>query len=86
MEENRELNLNEMEDVAGGAGKDGPGGSPKPLPPKAGFIVYQIQHGDKLGDIARKFNTTVAKIQAANAGLIKNVNFIREKFYIYIPM
>ena len=81
-----ELNLNEMEEVAGGAGKDGPGGSAKPLPPKAGCIVYQIKHGDTLTKIANTYKTTVAKIVAANKGLIINPSFIRTGFYIYIPV
>lgn len=80
-----ELNLNEMEEVSGGAGKDGPGGSAKPLPPKDGCIVYQIMAHDTLGKIANNFHTTVAKIKAANVGYIVNPNFIRTGFYIYIP-
>ena len=46
--ENMELNINEMENVAGGNG-----GSPTPLPPKAGFDVYKIQGGDNLTRIAK---------------------------------
>ena len=81
-----ELNLNEMEEVAGGAGKDGPGGSAKPLPPKDGCIVYQIKPGETLGRIATAHRTTVAKIMAVNKGLLVNQNFIRAGFYIYIPV
>ncbi len=39
-----ELNLNEMEEVSGGAGKDGPGGSAKPLPPQ-GWLHCLPDHG-----------------------------------------
>ena len=80
-----ELKMDELNQVAGGAGKDGPGGSPSPLPPKDGCFVYRIQHGDKLGIIARTFNTTTARIKAVNPGLIINENFIRAGYYIYIP-
>ena len=81
-----ELNLNEMEEVVGGAGKDGPGGSAKPLPPKAGCIVYQIKHGDNLTRIANTYRIPVEMIVAVNRGLIINPSFIRAGFYIYIPV
>ena len=77
--ENMELNLNEMENVAGGNG-----GSPTPLPPKAGFDVYKIQGGDNLTRIAKKFNTTVDYLVAINP-TITNKNFIRAQFYMYVP-
>ena len=77
--ENMELNLNEMENAAGGNG-----GSPTPLLPKAGFDVYKIQGGDNLTRIAKKFNTTVDYLVAINP-TITNKNFIRAQFYIYVP-
>ena len=76
-----ELNINELEGILGGKG-----GSKTKLPPKGGCIVYQIQSGDKLGVIARRYNTTVEAIQAANPGLIPNKNDITAGYYIYIPV
>lgn len=79
MENTRELNVQELENVIGGTG-----GSPKKLPDKAGLIVYQIQKGDKLGEIARRYNTTAEKIKAVNK-TIHNVNDITAGYWIYIP-
>ena len=79
MENMKELNLEEMEEAAGGRG-----GSPYILPEKKGYIIYQISRGDTLGKIARRFGTTVQKIAAANP-TITNVNDITTGYYIYIP-
>ena len=76
---NIELNLNEMDTVAGGRG-----GSPTVLPKKKGYIVYQIAGSDNLTKIARQYGTTVKAIVAANP-TIDNPNFIRAGFWIYIP-
>ena len=76
---NPELNLNEMEAAAGGAG-----GSAQPLPPKAGFMVYRIVGDDNLTKIAKKFNTTVDYLMKINPA-ITNKNFIRAGFYMYVP-
>ena len=46
--EKKELNLDEMEQAAGGKG-----GSKKELPRKDGVIVYQIERGDSLKKIAQ---------------------------------
>ena len=51
MEEIREVNVEELEDVSGG--KAPYGGSPKTLPDTAGRRVYRIQSGDSLGKIAK---------------------------------
>ena len=75
----RELSLEELEGVAAGRG-----GSPTPLPPKAGCIVYQIRRGDVLPRIARKYGTTVGAIKAVNP-MIYNVNDITAGYYIYVP-
>ncbi len=82
----QELKVNEMEEIAGGAGKDGPGGYAKRPPEKAGCIIYQIQRGDNLTKIASAYKTTVAKIKAANAGYIVNPSFIQTGKFIYIPI
>ena len=53
MDNMKELNLNEINNIVGGAG-----GSPHPLPDKSGCIVYRIARGDTLGKIARRYGTT----------------------------
>ena len=75
----KELNMNEMNNIVGGAG-----GSPRPLPEKSGCFVYRIVRGTTLGKIARKFGTTVERIKAVNT-TIHNVNDITAGYYIYIP-
>ncbi|MCR5173497.1 MAG: LysM peptidoglycan-binding domain-containing protein [Oscillospiraceae bacterium] len=72
-----EINYEELEAVTGGAYK--------PLPPKAGYVVYQIVRGDTLGRIAKAFNTTIKKIMAANPKIV-DMNKIYAGDYIYIPM
>ncbi len=74
MSENKELNMEEMGEVAGGYKKP---------PEKAGFIIYQIQKGDALSKIARKFNTTEALIMSWNPK-ITNKNLIYAGDYLYI--
>ena len=85
--ENNELNLNELEEVTGGAGKtQAPYGGMKDYPPeKAGCKIYKIASGDKLGNIAKNNGTTVERIMAVNP-TIKNANNIRAGYYIYIPL
>ena len=77
--DNKELNMNEMEQINGGDG-----GSRTPLPPKAGFKVYRILEGETLTRIAKKFNTTVDYLFAIN-DTITDKNFIRAGFYMYVP-
>ena len=69
----------EMENVVGGRG-----GSPTRLPDVAGLMVYKIQSGDKLGTIARTYNTTAEYLKAINP-TITNVNDITAGYYIYVP-
>lgn len=78
-ENTTELNLNEMEEISGGAG-----GSRKVLPAVAGFRVYKIVPGDNLTKIARRNKTTVKRLMEINPD-ITNRNFIRSGFYMYIP-
>lgn len=80
MDNMKELNLDELEGIGGGKG-----GSKEILPRKEGFICYQIEKGDTLGKLAKRFKTTVAKIMEANVGLIPNENDISKGRYIYIP-
>lgn len=79
MAEMNELRTEELEQVSGGTG-----GSPHPLPAKSGCFVYQIQRGDKLGVIARRYGTTCEAIKKVNS-TIHNVNDITAGYYIYIP-
>ena len=85
--ENNELNLNEMENVAGGAGakREKAGGSPTPLPPKAGFKNYQITSTDTMIRIANRFHTTVDQLMRVNAQWIKNKSLIMTGYYMYVP-
>lgn len=82
MENTVELNLDQMEEAAGG--KANYGGYEKKPADKAGYVIYRIQSGDVLGRIARKFGTTVQKILAANP-CIPDQNRIMAGYYIYIP-
>ena len=75
-----EMNLNEMENITGGAA-----GSEAPLTPKAGCDVYRIVGNDNLTKIAKKFNTTIDYLMYLNNGIITNRNFIRAGFYMYVP-
>ena len=77
--ENKELNLNEMEEVNGGFG-----GSPNPLPPKKGLEVYKIKGGDNLTRIASRYGTTVNYLLSINP-TITNKNDITAGFYMYVP-
>ena len=79
MENMNELNLNEMEGVAGGRG-----GSPQMLPEKPGFKVYKIKSHDTLSRIAGRFGTTAEHLKAINP-TIHNINDITAGFYIYVP-
>ena len=65
-----ELNVNEMEDVAGGAAQQ--------------YIIYIVQRGDNLTKIAHAFNVTVNQLVRRNK--IKDPNFIRtgQSLKIYI--
>ena len=74
-----ELNLNDMEEVAGGRG-----GSRNKLPPKAGVAVYKIVYGDTLPRIANRNKTTVEYLMAINP-TIQNKNDITAGYYIYVP-
>ena len=76
----RELNLNEMEEVVGGFG-----GSPNPLPQKAGYDRYKIESGTNHSRIARKFNTSVDYLMEINKAYITNKNDITAGFWIYVP-
>ena len=66
MEDNmRELSLEEMNTVSGGQG-----GSPDMLPKKEGFWVYQIQSGDCLKSIAKRFGTSTNQLMHSNPTII----------------
>ena len=77
--DNKEMNLNEMESVVGGAG-----GSSTPLPKKDGFEVYKILPGNTLTRIANKFHTTVDYLVLINPS-ITDRNDITAGRYMYVP-
>ena len=85
--ENNELNVNELEAIAGGkdAKKKVPaGGLAKRPDDKPGYIIHQITATDTLIRIANKYKTTVQAIMACNSS-IKDKNLIRTGYYIYVP-
>ena len=60
-----------------------PGTSTTPTPPPATATTYTVKAGDTLYAIAQRFNTTVAKLAAANN--ITNVNLLRIGQVLKIP-
>ncbi len=70
-----ELDMNEMNEVAGGAFK--------PLPDKRGFIIYQISKGETLGRIAKRFGVTVKDLMNWNPKIVDK-NKIYYGDYLYI--
>ena len=78
--ETMELNINEMENAAGGRG-----GSRTMLPDKRNCVVYRIHRGDTLSFLAQDNRTTVKKLLALNPS-IKNPNDITAGYYIYLPI
>ena len=84
--ENNELNLNELEEAAGGkGGTEKAGGSPTPLPPKKGYKNYQITSTDTMIRIANRFDTTVDALMKVNSKWIKNKSLIMTGYYMYVP-
>ncbi len=80
MEDNkRELSLEEMDKVSGGKG-----GSPDMLPEKEGFWVYQIQSGDCLKNIAKRFGTSTKQLMHSNPTIFMECD-ITAGYYIYVP-
>ena len=76
MSEILELNVEEMNEIAGGYRKPAE---------KFGYIIYQIKRGDTLGKIARMFGTTQKKIKSWNHKIV-NKNKIYAGDYIYIKL
>ena len=75
-----ELEMNEMENAAGGRG-----GSRNMLPDKRNCVVYQIHRGDTLSFLAQDNRTTVQRILSLNPS-IRNRNDITAGYYIYLPI
>ncbi len=48
-------------------------------------VTYTVKRGDTLHAIARKYNTRVSKIVAANSKRIKNPNLIYSGWKLKIP-
>ena len=76
MSEIRELNAEEMNEAAGGYKKPAS---------KVGYTIYQIQKGDTLSKIAKKYKTTQKNIMAWNPK-ITNKNLIYAGDYLYIKL
>ena len=76
MSENRELNVEELNEAAGGYRK------PANVP---GYTIYQIKKGDTLSKIAKKYKTTQKDIMTWNPK-ITNKNLIYAGDYLYIKL
>ena len=66
--DNKELNLNEMEEIVGGRG-----GSRTMLPARKGFAVYRIQSGDCLSRIAGRYGVSAKYLQSINSTIAEEV-------------
>ena len=84
----KNLDPNEMQEIAGGADTKKPraGGSPTPLPPKEGYKNYQITATDTMIRIADRFGTTVSALMAVNSQWIKDKSLIMTGYYMYVPV
>ncbi len=72
-----ELNMEEMDQVAGGVNRF------KTLTEKAGFIIYKVKKGDNLSRIANAHHCTVKDLLTWNPKITdKNQIFINEYLYI----
>ena len=76
MSEILKLNVEEMNEIAGGYRKPAE---------KFGYVIYQIKRGDTLGKIARMFGTTQKKNMSYNPKIV-NKNKIYAGDYIYIKL
>lgn len=68
---------------AGGAMPTPSTGAATPVPPSGGPTTYTVQQGEWFYQIARKFNISVAQLQAANPGV--NPNFLYPGQVLRIP-
>ncbi len=85
MEDIKELNEEEIEEVTGGkintTNPNGAHWQPTNIAmgstfTKNGYLWYRIKVGDTLGQIAARFQTTTARLKANNPATIKNVNMV----------
>lgn len=79
--DNMEMNLEEMEEIAGGKSN---GGFARKPGEKAGCRIYRIQSGDTLIKIAKRHHTTADHLMRINPQLT-NRNFIVAGCYIFVP-
>ena len=79
--DNMEMNLNEMENVVGGAKAGGLKDKPAE---KTGYIIHKITATDTLWALSRHYGTTIEAIMKANPS-IEDKRLIRTGYYIYIP-
>ena len=77
----KELNVNEMEAVNGGARAGGVKDKPEE---KNGYIIHKITDTDTLWALSRHYGTTIDAIMKANPS-IEDKRLIRTGYYIYIP-
>ena len=79
MEDMKELSLSEMEGISGGGG-----GFAVPRE-KEGCACYQIQPGDSLEKIAKKYGTTAEYLHSINPTIF-NIRDITVGYYIFVPI
>jgi len=80
MENMRELDLNEMEQVSGGNSY----GTEGRLPYKKGCMVYCVREGDKILNLIRIYRIDKDRFMKENPGMRINDTLIPGS-YIYIP-
>ena len=76
-----ELNLNEMEEVNGGAMAGGLRTKPAA---KAGYILHKITPKDTVWGLSRKYHCSMDAIVKANPS-IQDKRLIRANYWLYIP-
>ena len=82
MENMKELNENELEQVSGGAVAGGLAHKPAE---KAGYILHQITAKDTVWGLSRKYHCSMDAIMAANPS-IEDKRLIRTNYWLYIPV
>ena len=84
MENIREMNLDEMEEIIGGRNEKGYEYKPADSKIPKGCELYQIQRGDTLKKIAEARGLTTADILKYNKNIV-NPSVIVAGFWLFVP-